>query len=135
VAALERLGAALALDAPDPSEAVWDAFWPQVRARMATAGPAEDVASPRPAWTWGSLLGGRPLAFGTVLAAAALAVMVLAPWQQSPPITPAVTVVPSPPTVVVQSVETEDPDSSVIVFSNPDAETVVWVFGLERTEI
>jgi hypothetical protein len=61
--------------------------------------------------------------------------MVLAPWQQPTPITPAVTVLPSPPTVVVQSVETEDPDSSVIVFSNPDAETVVWVFGLERTEI
>jgi anti-sigma factor RsiW len=142
VRALERLGAALALEAPDPGDAVWDTFWPQVRARMAAAGPADDAALPRPAWSWGSLLGDRRLAFGSALAAGALAVVVLAPWQQPEqpltPVAPVVTVVPAPPAqdsdVVVQSVETADPQSSVMVFSNPDAEvTVVWVFGLERT--
>jgi hypothetical protein len=140
---LERLGAALALEAPDPGNAVWDAFWPQVRARMAAAGPAEDAALARPAWSWGSVLGVRRLAFGSALAAVALAVVVLAPWQRPEPLAPVTPVAPvvtqvvPPPQdsdVVVQSVETADPQSSVMVFSNPDAEvTVVWVFGLERT--
>jgi hypothetical protein len=36
--------------------------------------------------------------------------------------------------VVVQSVETADPQSSVMIFTNPDSDvTVVWVFGLEAT--
>jgi len=36
---------------------------------------------------------------------------------------------------VVQSVETADPQSSVMVYTNPDSDvTVVWVFGLENTE-
>jgi anti-sigma factor RsiW len=144
VRALEKLARALAVEAPEPAEAVWDAFWPQVRARMATAGPADDAAVlRRPAWSWDSLLGGRRLALGSALAAAALALVVLAPWQRPvPPSNPEVTVtspVVSPlqnASVVVQSVETTDPESSVMVFSNEDADvTVVWVFGLERTEI
>jgi anti-sigma factor RsiW len=146
VSALEKLAGALAVEAPEPEDAVWDAFWPQVRARMATAGPAEDAAVLRPpAWSWDSLLGGRRLALGSALAAAALALVVLAPWQQRPvppgnPGVPATSPVAGSPlqnaSVVVQSVETTDPESSVMVFSNEDADvTVVWVFGLERTEI
>jgi anti-sigma factor RsiW len=142
-AALETLGRALAVEAPEPDDAVWDAFWPQVRARIAAAGPAEEAAAlPRSAWTWRWVLGDRRLAFGSALAAVALAlaVTVLAPWRQPEPTAPApAPVAVAPPqdaSVVVQSVETADPQSSVMVFSNPDADvTVVWVFGLERTEI
>jgi hypothetical protein len=36
--------------------------------------------------------------------------------------------------VVIQSIETEDPDWPVLVYTRPDADmTVVWVFGLPRT--
>jgi anti-sigma factor RsiW len=143
VRALEKLAAALAVEAPEPADAVWDAFWPQVRARMATAGSAEDTAAlRRPAWSWGAALGDRRLALGSALAAAALALVVLAPWRQPVPVVseranpPVVALQPQEATVVVQSVETADPQSSVMVFSNDDADvTVVWVFGLERTEI
>jgi anti-sigma factor RsiW len=146
VEALQKVAAALAVEAPEPGEAVWDAFWPQVRARMAAAGPVEDVAALRPpAWSRGLVLGPGRLALGSALAAAALAIVVVAPWKQPAPITPEGPVSPSvvqtapgvqTASVVVQSVETTDPESSVMVFSNDDADvTVVWVFGLERTEI
>ena len=40
-----------------------------------------------------------------------------------------------PAYAVVQSVETADPQSSVMVYTNPESDvTVVWVFGLENTE-
>ena len=139
-ASLEKLGGALAIEAPEPDEAVWDAFWPQVRARMAVAGPAEDAALPRPAWTWRSVLGDRRLAYGSAVAAAALALAILAPWRsvtvESPPTIVELPQPPANPAVVVQSVETDDPQSSVMVFNHPDQDmTVVWVFGLEQTEI
>jgi hypothetical protein len=36
---------------------------------------------------------------------------------------------------MVHSVETADPESSVMVYTNPESDmTVVWVFGLERTD-
>jgi hypothetical protein len=145
-ASLEKLGAALAVEAPEPDEAVWEAFWPQVRARMAVAGAADEAALPRPAWTWRSVLGDRRLVYGSALATAALAVALLAPWQ-SVTVGPQTKVVelpqppqpqptPANPAVVVQSVETDDPQSSVMVFNHPDQDmTVVWVFGLERTKI
>jgi hypothetical protein len=38
------------------------------------------------------------------------------------------------PPLVVQAVETADPDSSVMVFTREEPDvTVVWVFGLQRT--
>lgn len=138
-ASLEKLDAALAVQVPEPAEAVWDAFWPQVRARMAVAGPAEEVAIPaRPAWTWRSVLGDRRLVYASALAAAALAVAILGPWELGRVDPPSkVADLPQPnPAVVVQSVETDDPQSSVMVFNHPDQDmTVVWVFGLEQTEI
>jgi len=40
----------------------------------------------------------------------------------------------TPQGVVVRSVESADPNSTVMVFSHPDQElTVVWVFGLDRS--
>lgn len=146
LAGLRRLRAALAVSAPEPAEATWNTFWPQVRARIAAA-PAEAPAGRQAASVpWGPWR----LAFGSTLAAVALAVLaVLAPWQPAPerpvqaPVPPdrTASVVPAPEParplpVVIQSVETADPQSSVMVFTNPESDmTVVWVFGLERTDI
>jgi hypothetical protein len=96
-------------------------------------------------------VGGHPrLAVGSALAVVALAVLaVLMPWQGvgrrpgSGSSVPTASVSPTAPAmgdepqqVMVQSVETADPASSVMVFTNPQTDvTVVWVFGLERTGI
>jgi anti-sigma factor RsiW len=147
LAALERLRTALLVEAPEPPAAVWDTFWPQVRTRIATS-----VPEPEPRRLWRPVLTYPRLAFGSALAATALVVLaVLAPWQRAPE-TPQLPVVgggsgtmPAPaesptsgaqPTVVVQSVETADPQSSVMVYTNQESDmTVVWVFGLEPTDI
>jgi anti-sigma factor RsiW len=136
LAGLGRLRAALTAAPPEPPEAVWDAFWPQVRARMAAA-PTEARPTLRAAWP--PLFGAGRFAFGSALAAVALAVIaVVAPWQPEPirPESPAIALAPTPAAVVVQSVETADPQSSVMVYTNPESDvTVVWVFGLEATDI
>ena len=133
-AAIQRLHVALAADVPELPAAAWNAFWPQVRTRLA----AELV--PEPLWrrAWAEVAP-RRLVFGSALAGAALAVVaVLAPWQQFENHPRPVAPVPGVPSqqVVVQSVEATDPQSSVMVYTNPESDvTVVWVFGLERTEI
>ncbi|MGH2667744.1 MAG: anti-sigma factor family protein [bacterium] len=143
LSALGRLRAELAAVAPEPPEAVWAAFWPQVRTRLA----AESFPASRPRRVWESVLGSPRLTLGSALAAAALLVVVtLAPWRDAPmpPEGPPVSALPSPTPstpaspvrthVVVQAVETADPNSSVMVFANEEPDvTVVWVFGLERT--
>jgi anti-sigma factor RsiW len=146
---LGRLHSALALDLAEPPEAVWDAFWPQVRARMAATEP-----EPRSRGVWPSIWAHPRLAVGSVLAAAALVVLtVFGPWatgpvpeapKAMPPPAPIASgpaqgmvagVVPAAMPVVVQSV-TAAPDSSAMVFTHPDTDsTVVWVFGLEKTGI
>lgn len=136
--ALGRLRTALVAEVPELPEALWDVFWPQVRARLATAEP-----EPRRAWSWDWVWGpiGWPrFAFASGLATLAVAVILVAgPWHEAPK-GPAVPVIawrnptPAVQQVVVQSVETADPDSSVMVFTSADAE-VVWVFGLQKTEI
>lgn len=151
-ASLTRLHAALAAPGAeagsDPPEAVWDAFWPQVRMRMAAA-PAPEVSR----WgAWTMAPGGPRFVLGSALAAAALAaVAILAPWQGLERHVPAgtsgtgVQVASLPvgttgpgvaaPDMMVESVETADPQSSVMVYTNPESDmTVVWVFGLERTD-
>jgi anti-sigma factor RsiW len=140
LAGLGRLRAALALDVADPPEAAWAAFWPQVRAQIRTAGP-------EPAWrrARGAIFNRPRLALAPALAACALAVLaVVAPWQrapQGPPHTP-----PAQGTgaaqsaaldqVVIQSIETADPDVPVMVYASPESDvTVLWVFGLEPTGV
>jgi len=146
---LASIHAALRAETPEPPEAVWDAFWPQVRMRL------QAEPEPEPAWwrAWRSVPVRPRLAFGAAFAAAALAVIaVLAPWQrleQHGPDTASAPMVatslpagggmstggPAPAYAVVQSVETADPQSSVMVYTNPESDvTVVWVFGLENTE-
>jgi hypothetical protein len=144
---LGRLRAALIDEALDLPEARWDAFWPEVRARLAAASPV-----PAPAWRrrWADV-GARPrLVLAPALAAAALAVLaVLAPWQRAPQapssaggpgggvgvqtagLDPAAL-----DEVVFQSIETADPETPVMVYASPDSDvTVLWVFGLERTGV
>jgi anti-sigma factor RsiW len=144
VSALERLKGALALDVADPPEAVWTAFWPQVRERLAAPAPASEAA-----WTrgWGAVRSRPRLGLAPALAAATLAVLAMvAPWQRAPqrkpelPSIAGVTETPGiPPAaldqVVIQSIETEDPDLPVMVYASPDSDmTVLWVFGLPRTD-
>ena len=142
-AALARLRTALAAThAADPSEAVWTAFWPQVRARIATPPPV-------PAWerAWGGLRARPRLALAPALAAATLAVLaVVAPWQRAPQHVPGSAPVAGGPEVagvqpavldqvVIQSIETDDPDVPVMVYASPESDvTVLWVFGLARTD-
>ena len=144
VEALARLRTALALDEADPSEAMWTAFWPQVRARIAAPTPAPESVWKR---VWGAVRVRPRLGLTPALAAAALAVLaIVAPWQRAPQHTP------SPASVaggletasiqpagldhvVIQSIETEDPDLPVMVYASPESDvTVLWVFGLPRTD-
>ena len=141
--ALDRLHTALTLDVADPSEAVWTAFWPQIRDRIAT--PATRLEPVRRS-LWGPA---RPrLGFAPALAAGALAVLaVVAPWQRAPhelpiptPVAGGPELASSQPTgldqVVIQSIETEDPDVPVMVYASPESDvTVLWVFGLPRTGV
>lgn len=141
---LARLRTVLALDAATPSEAVWTAFWPQVRARIAAPAPVTESV-------WGQVWGAvrvRPrLGLPPALAAAALAVLaVVAPWQRAPQLTPSPASVAGGlepagiqpaglDQVVIQSIETEDPDTPVMVYASPESDvTVLWVFGLPRTD-
>jgi anti-sigma factor RsiW len=141
--ALSRLRAALTSDPADPSEAVWTAFWPQVRDRIATSAPA-----PQPVWerAWDTMRARPRLALAPALAGGILAILaVVAPWQRAPQHGPA----PAPVAgtevaglqpaaldqVVIQSIETDDPDVPVMVYASPESDvTVLWVFGLPRTD-
>jgi anti-sigma factor RsiW len=144
LSALGRLKAALALDTADPSEAVWTAFWPQVRDRITA--PA---LAPKSAWErgWEAVRARPRLGLAPALAAATLAVLaIVAPWQRAPQQAPApILVAPGLESlgvqqsaldqVVIQSIETEDPDLPVMVYASPESDvTVLWVFGLPRTD-
>ena len=88
----------------------------------------------------------RPrLVFGAAAAAAAVGLLaILAPWPDTvqrpavppPPVaTPGATETPVLAQVLIQSVETDDPQSSVMVFDSPESDmTVLWVFGLPPTD-
>ncbi len=130
LAQLERLSALLQAPVADPPEPMWQAFWPQVRDRLSA------VERDRPlSWGvrwWPPLVAHPRLAMSTV--ALALVLVAVGSWQgvqwmgsSSVPLAP-------PSRVVVQSVESAAPNSTVMVFSHPEEElTVVWVFGLDRS--
>ena len=150
LAALDRLHRALTVDVVAPPEGVWTAFWPQVRDRIATeVGRSEPVRRS----LWGPGLARPRLGFAPALAAGALAVLaVVAPWQRAPHELSAPVALPGgvepaslqtggvqtagldQDQVVIQSIETEDPDVPVMVYASPESDvTVLWVFGLPRT--
>jgi anti-sigma factor RsiW len=143
LAALSRLRTGLAFEAADPPEAVWAAFWPQVRARIAVPAPA-----PEPVWrrVWEAVRSRPRLGLAPAVAAVALAILaVVAPWQRAPQTPPPLAPVTGPDVatvqpaafdqVVIQSIETDDPDVPVMVYASPESDvTVLWVFGLPRTD-
>ena len=144
LATLNRVHAALALDVADPPEAVWTAFWPQVRDRIAVPARPEPVRRS----LWAPSMARPRLGLAPALAAGALAVLaVVAPWappheSPAPGGTVGVETASVQPTgldqdqVVIQSIETEDPDVPVMVYASPESDmTVLWVFGLPRTGV
>jgi anti-sigma factor RsiW len=116
VESLRRLGSLLR-GMPRPADPDWTGFWPGVVRGIQDARPTPASASRR-AWL-------RPRwAYGGALAAALLVTLTV--WQ----------LMPSPPEledpVIVRSADTDNPGSSVMVYSTPAKDlTVVWVFGLE----
>jgi hypothetical protein len=72
---------------------------------------------------------------------------VVAPWQRAPQQPSAPVQLASGPEspgaapgalnqVVIQSIETADPDVPVMVYESPESNvTVLWVFGLPQTDI
>jgi len=127
---LERLARWFSASVPEPPEAFWQAFWPSVRARLEPA--------PAPA-RWERLLGpllGHPrLALGSAAGAALVTLALLVPWTAERLLTPAPDLTaPVAEAMAIHSVETSQPDSSVMLFTNQDQDlTVIWVFGLDRT--
>lgn len=113
--------AAAGIDEPD-----WSSFWPAVRARIA-ADP------PRPIWDpwwlpWWKPVWGHPrLASSAALAGALLVSFMVWPGGRELPLASA-----SP--VVVQDVAVADPRGSVMVYSNRDQVTVIWVFASDPSE-
>jgi anti-sigma factor RsiW len=103
---------------PVPAEPEWAGFWPGVvrgiqDAPVARAEPRRTAGWLRPRWAYGGAL------------AAALLVST-AVWQMVPS-----SIAPESP-VIVRSVDTDDPNATVMVYSTPDRDlTVVWVMGLE----
>src|SRR5262249_47045662 len=120
LAALGRLRAALAVPVAEPPDAVWDTFWPQVRARIA----ADPVQAPAARGAWLPSVGPWRLALGTALAGALAVLVMVAPWQREPtrialPPIETPRALPVTQAAVVESVETGDPQSSVMVYTNP----------------
>lgn len=112
---LERLkglvGSTL-LSAPDPD---WSGFWGGVRHRILTERPRREG--------WGLY---PRLALGGALAG--LLLMAAALWPRGPQEIPILR-----PGVVVNAVETAQPEGNLMVFTNPEDEmTVIWVFGLDQ---
>ena len=127
VVELRRLRGLLASTAvPLEPEPDWSRFWPGIRARILEEGDRARVQSWRRRLS--QPLAAHPrLAFGSLVAA--LALLALFSWQGiswwgGPRPAEAVT---------VHSVEAEDPDATVMVFTSADkALTVVWVFGPDQ---
>ncbi len=123
-ARLERLGDLLraTLSVPDPD---WSGFWDGVRRRILTERP-----SPwrEPWWIgfWRQIGGHRRLAVGGALASLLLLGALLWPRGPQEPLILS-------PAVVVNALETAQPEGNLMVFTSPEDEmTVIWVFGLDQ---
>lgn len=109
---------------PEP-EPDWSSFWPFIRRRLLVESRPPLKLDPwwRPAWSRSRVAYGGALVGLLVLAAV---LWQSGPWRNGTGATPR---------VVVRSVETVQPNSSVMVFSSVDSEvTMIWVFGLEHED-
>jgi anti-sigma factor RsiW len=103
---------------PQPSDPDWTGFWQGIVRGVEDRRVATRAATPTRAWRW------HPrLAFGGLAAAALLATLTF--WQFG-------NVFQTPASVVIGSANTDNPDSTVMVYSTPEHDmAVVWVFDSE----
>ena len=124
---LKRLRSLLRATLRPGPEPDWSGFWPAIRERLLAETPRPVGREPwwrlgwRPVWSHPRLTVGGALA-GLLLLTAALWQSDV--WRSGHAMSP---------WMIVSSVETVQPNSSVMVFSSHDSEmTMIWVFGLER---
>jgi hypothetical protein len=112
----------------DPEEPDWTEFWSDVRQGIAqTRRPMKE-----PWWLplWKPFWGHPRLAVGAAMVAALAAVLTLWPDGQAPDLAG------WGGSVSVQEVTTDDPDHSVMVYSNREHDlTVIWMFGPESSDL
>ncbi len=110
---------------PGSDEPDWSGFWPAIRVRIASE-PARPFRDPWWLPWWKPVWGHPRLATSTALAAALIAGAMFWPGGHEVPLAYA-----SP--VVVQDVSAVDPRGTVMVYSNRDDVTVIWVFASDTS--
>jgi len=119
---LRRIRALVRVAAPDPAEPDWSSFWPAVRYRIETEAPRPF----RDAW-WLPLW--KPVWGHPRMAAAAMASAVIASVSLWPVGGDVTTALVEP--ITIQDVATGEPNRSVMVYSNKDDVTVIWLLAAE----
>jgi len=114
---LERVRS-LVRSLPQPADPDWTGFWQGVVRGVEERRLARPAAVPLRGWRW------HPrLAFGGVIAALLLATLTF--WQAG-------NMFQTHDSVIIGSANTDNPDSTVMVYSTPEHDVaVVWVFDTE----
>ncbi len=111
---------------PEPAEPDWAGFWPGVQARI-VRDPPKAIRDPWWAPLWRPVWGHPRLAVSGAMVAALALIFTLWPGRGGQ--VPAVWAAGQ---VVVQDINTTDPERAVMVYSTPDqALTVIWLFPVE----
>lgn len=111
---------------PEPGEPDWTGFWPGIQARIRRE-PPRPMRDPWWVPLWRPFWGHPRLAVGGAVAAALALIFTLWPGRDGQ-----VPVAWGAGQVVVQDVNTSDPERAVMVYSTPDqALTVIWLFPRE----
>lgn len=125
VARYARMRILVRATAIPPSDPDWSAFWTGVRHRIETEAPRPL----REAWwlpLWKPVWGHPRMATSAVMAGAAA--LTLSIWPVGQEVGSALA-----DAVTVQDVGTSDPHRSVMVYSNRDDVTVIWVFAADTS--
>lgn len=120
---VSRIRALVRAAAPQPVEPDWSAFWPMVRTRIETEAPRPL----RESWwlpLWKPVWGHPRMATSAAMAGALIASVSL--WPVSRDVTGALI-----ESVTVQDVGTSEPNRSVMVYSNKDDVTVIWLLAAD----
>ena len=120
---LARLKASVRQESPQVAEPDWSGFWVTVRTRIMS----DEPRPVRESWWfpfWKPVWGHPRLAFGAVLLAVLVTAFTFWPADDAAFASP----------VHVQDVSADDPERSVMVYSNrTHGVTVIWVFGSNDT--